>query len=119
MQANVSCPKFSGVIVDPQVGVNQVNVTWTVGNSHLFQITGFIIEANALLDPSNNWTVVVSNLNINETQQLFPSGKLIRSPVKQIVTSTESSNLPDKSSIPPEILNALQLLNTADPVHFC
>ncbi|KAA0200129.1 Contactin/TAG-1 cell adhesion molecule [Fasciolopsis buskii] len=62
-----------GVIVDPQVGVNQVNVTWTVGNSHLFQITGFIIEANALLDPSNNWTVVVSNLNINETQQLFPS----------------------------------------------
>ncbi|THD29133.1 Contactin/TAG-1 cell adhesion molecule [Fasciola hepatica] len=64
-----------GVIVDPQVGVNQVNVTWTVGNSHLFQITSFAIEANAFLDPRDKWTVVVSNLNINETQQLLPSGR--------------------------------------------
>ncbi|TPP58326.1 Septate junction protein [Fasciola gigantica] len=64
-----------GVIVDPQVGVNQVNVTWTVGNSHLFQITSFVIEANAFLDPRDKWTVVVSNLNINETQQLLPSGR--------------------------------------------
>ncbi|CAL8100852.1 unnamed protein product [Calicophoron daubneyi] len=64
-----------GVLVDPQVGINRVNVTWALGNSHLFPVTSFIIEANAKYDPQDTWNVVVSNLSISNTKELTPSGR--------------------------------------------
>ncbi|KAF8566482.1 hypothetical protein P879_05880 [Paragonimus westermani] len=64
-----------GVIVEPQLNSQRVNVTWAVGNSHSFRVIAFMIEANALFDPPNKWTVVVSNLSITNTEELLPSGR--------------------------------------------
>ncbi|KER21681.1 hypothetical protein T265_10050 [Opisthorchis viverrini] len=65
----------AGLMVDPQIGTHRVNVTWTVGNTHLSPITAFTIEANAKLDPPEKWTVVVSNLSLTATEELLPLGR--------------------------------------------
>ncbi|CAH8465644.1 unnamed protein product [Dicrocoelium dendriticum] len=64
-----------GVIVDPPLETGQVNVSWTVGSTHLFRVTAFVIEANTLLEPSDRWTVIVSNLSISDTYELPASGR--------------------------------------------
>ncbi|KAK4474576.1 hypothetical protein MN116_001717 [Schistosoma mekongi] len=64
-----------GVVVDPQVGVDRVNVSWAVGTTHLFQILYFQIEANAMYDPPNQWAIVASNVSISSTKLLKPSDR--------------------------------------------
>uniref|UniRef100_A0A095AMW2 Contactin-3 n=1 Tax=Schistosoma haematobium TaxID=6185 RepID=A0A095AMW2_SCHHA len=64
-----------GVVVDPHVGVDRVNVSWAVGTSHLFQILYFQIEANAMYDPPNQWTIMASNVSISSTKLLKPSDR--------------------------------------------